>query len=54
MHPCQISSHFSAEQKNRMGLFIRTIGVARGTVKIGLANLVYTSTLDLLVQHAVA
>jgi hypothetical protein len=29
------------EQKDRMGLFIRTIGIARATVKIGLANLVY-------------
>lgn len=30
-----------AEQKDRMDLFIRTIGLARATVKIGLANLVY-------------
>jgi transposase, IS5 family len=29
------------EQKGRMDLFIRTIGSARATVKIGLANLVY-------------
>ena len=33
--------HVFAEQKDRMGLFIRTIGIARATVKIGLANLVY-------------
>ena len=33
--------HVFAEQKIRMGLFIRTIGIARATVKIGLANLVY-------------
>jgi len=33
--------HIFAEQKARMGLFVRTIGLARATVKIGLANLVY-------------
>jgi hypothetical protein len=33
--------HVCAEQKDRMGLFIRTIGIARATMKIGLANLVY-------------
>ena len=32
--------HVFAEQKDRMGLFIRTIGIARATTKIGLANLV--------------
>ena len=30
-----------AEQKDRMRLFIRTIGIARATTKIGMANLVY-------------
>ena len=33
--------HVFAEQKDRMDLFIRTIGIARATTKIGLANLVY-------------
>ena len=33
--------HVFAEQKDRMGLFIRTIGIARATTKIGIANLVY-------------
>ena len=33
--------HVFAEQKDRMGLFIRTIGIARARTKIGLANLVY-------------
>jgi IS5 family transposase len=33
--------HVFAEQKDRMGLFIRTIGIARTTIKIGMANLVY-------------
>jgi IS5 family transposase len=36
--------HIFAEQKDRMGLFIRMIGIARATMKIGLANLVYTSS----------
>jgi len=33
--------HVFAAQKDRMDLFIRTIGIARATMKIGLANLVY-------------
>ena len=32
--------HVFAEQKARMGLVVRTIGLARATTKIGLANLV--------------
>ncbi len=33
--------HVFAAQKHRMGLFVRTIGVARAAMKIGMANLVY-------------
>jgi transposase, IS5 family len=33
--------HVFAAQKDKMDLFIRTIGIARATMKIGLANLVY-------------
>jgi transposase, IS5 family len=33
--------HVFARQKGPMGLFIRTIGLARGRTKIGLANLLY-------------
>jgi IS5 family transposase len=33
--------HVFAEQKSRMGLFIRTVGLARARTKIGLANLIY-------------
>jgi len=33
--------HVFAEQKSRMGLVIRTIGIARATLKIGVANIVY-------------
>jgi IS5 family transposase len=33
--------HVFARQKGPMGLFVRTIGIARATVKIGLANIAY-------------
>lgn len=33
--------HVFAEQKARMGLVVRTIGIARATMKIGMANIVY-------------
>ena len=33
--------HVFAEQKYRMSLFVRTIGITRARIKIGLANLVY-------------
>jgi len=33
--------HVFARQKGPMGLVVRTIGIARATVKIGLANIVY-------------
>jgi transposase, IS5 family len=33
--------HVFAEQKERMPLFIRTIGLGHATVKIGIANLAY-------------
>ena len=33
--------HVFARQKGPMGLFIRTIGIARARTKIGLANIVY-------------
>jgi IS5 family transposase len=33
--------HVFAVQKDRMDLFVRTIGIARATMKIGMANLVY-------------
>jgi IS5 family transposase len=36
--------HVFAQQKSRMGLFIRTIGIARARTKIGMANLVYNLT----------
>lgn len=36
--------HVFARQKHRMALFVRTIGLARARVKIGLANLTYNFT----------
>jgi IS5 family transposase len=36
--------HVFAAQKHRMALFVRTIGIARTQVKIGMANLVYNFT----------
>ena len=30
-----------AVQKDKMDLFVRTVGIARATVKIGMANMVY-------------
>jgi IS5 family transposase len=43
-----------AEQKDRMALFIRTIGIARARVKIGLANLVYNFKRLLFLRTAAA
>lgn len=36
--------HVFAAQKHRMALFVRTIGMARARVKIGMANLAYNFT----------
>ncbi len=33
--------HVFAVQKDKIGVFIRTVGIARATSKIGMANLVY-------------
>ena len=47
--------HVFARQKGPMGLVVRTIGIARATVKIGLANLAYNMRRALwLTQHRVA
>ncbi len=39
-------------QKDRMDLFIRTIGIARATTKIGMANIVYNIKRLLTLQKA--
>ena len=36
--------HVFAQQKSRMGLFVRTIGIARARTKIGMVNLAYNLT----------
>ena len=41
--------HVFARQKDQMGLFIRTIGLRRAEVKVGLANLAYN--IDRLIFH---
>jgi len=46
--------HVFAEQKDRMGLFIRTIGIARATTKIGMANIVYNIKRLIFLQRAAA
>ena len=47
--------HVFAMQKDKMGLFIRTIGIARATMKIGMANIVYNvKRLVFLVRLAAA
>ncbi|GBR65659.1 hypothetical protein GWA01_24870 [Gluconobacter wancherniae NBRC 103581] len=33
--------HVFADQKSQMGLFVRTVGITRATMRIGLANSVY-------------
>ncbi|MBS1081796.1 IS5/IS1182 family transposase, partial [Gluconobacter kondonii] len=33
--------HVFADQKSQTGLFVRTVGIARATMRIGLANIVY-------------
>jgi len=41
--------HVFARQKDQMGLFIRTIGIARAETKITLAHLAYN--IDRLIFH---
>jgi len=41
--------HVFAHQKNRFGLFIRTIGLARAEAKLTLANIAYN--FDRLIFH---
>jgi len=41
--------HPFADQKRRMGLKVRTIGLARATIKIGMANMAYN--LQRLIYH---
>ncbi|OAG75714.1 transposase [Acetobacter malorum] len=33
--------HVLADQQSQTGLFVRTVGITRATMRIGLANIVY-------------
>jgi hypothetical protein len=46
--------HVFADQKDRMDLFIRTIGIARAKTKIGLANFVYNLKRLMLLRRIAA
>jgi transposase, IS5 family len=46
--------HVFARQKGPMGLFIRTIGIARARTKIGLANLLYNMQRMVWLTHQMA
>jgi IS5 family transposase len=46
--------HVFTEQKGRMELFMRTIGIAGATITIGLANLVYNFKRLIFLQRCAA
>jgi IS5 family transposase len=46
--------HVFADQKSRMGLFIRTVGIARAKAKIGFANIAYNMRRLVFWQTAMA
>ncbi|GAN62608.1 transposase [Acetobacter indonesiensis NRIC 0313] len=43
--------HVFADQKSQTGLFVRTVGIARATMRIGLANIVYNMSRFLLLKQ---
>lgn len=47
-----VVEHVFGKQKSQMGLFVRTIGIKRAEIKIGMANLVYNLTKMELLQRA--
>ncbi|GEB02444.1 hypothetical protein GRO01_00200 [Gluconobacter roseus NBRC 3990] len=48
---CSRVEHVFADQKSQMGLFIRTVGIVRATISIGLVNIVYNMRRFLLLEH---
>jgi len=44
--------HAFAGQKSQMGLFVRTIGITRDTMRIGLANIAYNMRRFLLLERS--
>jgi transposase, IS5 family len=51
---CRKDKHVCARQKGPMGLFIRTIGLARARTKIGRANLIDTMQRMVWLTHQIA
>ena len=43
--------HVFADQKSQTGLFVRTVGITRATMRIGLANIVYNMRRFLFLQR---
>jgi hypothetical protein len=43
--------HVFADQKSQTGLFVRTVGVTRATMRVGLANIVYNMRCLLLLER---
>lgn len=43
--------HVFADQKSQTGLFVRTVGITRATMKVGLANIVYNMRRFLLLER---
>ncbi|MFS8366653.1 transposase [Acetobacter oryzifermentans] len=43
--------HVFADQKSQTGLFVRTVGITRATMRIGLANIIYNMRRFLLLQR---
>ncbi|MCP1249069.1 IS5/IS1182 family transposase, partial [Gluconobacter oxydans] len=43
--------HVFADQKSQTGLFVRTVGIARATMRIGLANIIYNMRRFLLLER---
>jgi len=44
--------HVFADQKSQTGLFIRTVGITRTTMRIGVANIVYNMRCCLFLKRA--
>ncbi|MCP1250194.1 transposase, partial [Gluconobacter oxydans] len=43
--------HVFADQKSQTGLFVRTVGITRATMRVGLANIVYNMRRFLLLER---
>lgn len=43
--------HVFADQKSQMRLFVRTVGITRATMRIGVANIVYNMCCFLFLER---